>query len=129
MREGVDALLRRFERAWSNGDAVAMAACWTEDGDLVTTDGTRARGPAIGPLLAREHRGPLADTRAAMRLESLRPVTPGVVFADATMEVENFMPSDGGPPRSLAMRVVMLAIEQAGIWRFASARPYVPFRK
>lgn len=129
MYGGVAALLRRFERAWSSGDAAAMAACWTEDGDLVTTEGARARGEAIHPLLAREHRGPLRGTRPTMQIESLRSIAPGVAFVDATMEVAGFVPSEGGLPRTLAMRVVLLATEQAGIWRFTAARPYVPFRK
>ena len=42
--EQLVALFRRMCHAWTDGDAQAYGACFTDDCDYVAFDGTRARG-------------------------------------------------------------------------------------
>jgi uncharacterized protein (TIGR02246 family) len=45
--QSVRGLYRQFMDAWDKGDATALAAVFTDDGDLVGFDGTHLRGRAV----------------------------------------------------------------------------------
>jgi len=113
----MEALLAKFVAAWNVHDAAAMAACWTDDGDLVTTGGVYACGRAeIAAVLAVEHLGVLRETRATMQLVRVRTIAPAMRALDAQMYID-------GPRGVVTMRVALLVREDAGGWRYVMARP------
>ncbi|MEV0033084.1 SgcJ/EcaC family oxidoreductase [Nocardia sp. NPDC050793] len=122
-RTGDDTLIRdlfqRFMRAWTDNDAAAFGALFTEDSDYVSYDGTRATGRA-------EHqynhdllfRGVLAGSALVGDLESIRYLTPDVAVLYGTASV--LMPWRSRlPKRRLSRQTVVVARTSDG-WRIAA---------
>ena len=81
-RAEVDALLRRWEKAWEDGDAVAWSQLFTEDGTWILWTGGEWRGRA---QIARDFAAPFAtvykDSVQKIRLVELRPLARDVAVA------------------------------------------------
>ena len=81
-RAEVDALLRRWEKAWEDGDAVAWSRLFHEDGTWVLWTGGEWRGRA---QIARDFAQPFAtvykDSVQRIQLKELRLLAPGVAVA------------------------------------------------
>jgi uncharacterized protein (TIGR02246 family) len=81
-RAEIDGILRRWEKAWEDGDAVAWSNLFHEDGTWVLWTGGEWRGRA---QIARDFAGPFAtvykDSVQRIRLVELRPLAPGVAVA------------------------------------------------
>jgi uncharacterized protein (TIGR02246 family) len=81
-RAEIDALLRRWEKAWEDGDAVAWSRLFTEDGTWILWTGGEWRGRA---QIAREFATPFAtvykDSVQRIRLVELRRLAPDVAVA------------------------------------------------
>jgi uncharacterized protein (TIGR02246 family) len=112
-----------FVEAFHNGDARAVAAFWTEDGDYTTLHGHRLKGrKAIEKAFTErfsEHKG----LKLRIASETLRFVTPDVAIEDGVTEV--FHP-DGAPPSRA--RYTAVHVRKDGQWQLSSVRdaPYVP---
>ena len=112
-----------FVAAFNAGDAKALAAFWTPDGDYVDQTGLAFNGReaiegAYQDLFA-AHKG----LKLGVTATSVRIVTPELAIEDGTTEV---VPADGGPPSRA--RYTVVHVKRDGQWRIASVReaPLVP---
>lgn len=70
---GLERTLARFCDAWNRHDANALAALWSEDGELHHPWGTRSVGrAAVHEALASEHTGIMADSRLEIERVDVR---------------------------------------------------------
>ena len=70
---GLERTLARFCDAWNRHDANALAALWSEDGELHHPWGTRSVGrAAVHEALASEHMGIMADSRLEIERVDVR---------------------------------------------------------
>jgi uncharacterized protein (TIGR02246 family) len=111
---------RALVAAFNKGDAQAVAAFWTPDGDYMDEDGRQYQGrKAIEESFAKlfaEAKG--AELRTHRR--SFRLVKPDLAIADGLMEV---VPPDGGPPT--VARYTAVHVKQDGQWFLESVREAV----
>jgi uncharacterized protein (TIGR02246 family) len=111
---------KAFVAAFNKGDAQALAAFWTPDGDYVDEDGRHYQGrkaieESFQKLFAEAKGAELRVHRTSFRL-----VKPDLAIADGLMEV---VPPDGGPPT--AARYTAVHVKQDGQWFLESVREAV----
>jgi len=109
-----------FIDAFHKGDAKALAAFWTIDGDYTDKAGQHLQGraaieKAFQGLFA-EHKG----LKLRINSNSLRFVTPDVAVEDGTSEVAG---PDGGPPTRA--RYTNVLVRKDGNWYLSSVRDSV----
>ncbi len=111
---------KAFIAAFNKGDAAALAAFWTADGDYMDEEGRHYQGrkaieESFQKLFA-------AGKGAELRIHrtSFRFVKPDLAIADGLMEV---VPPDGGPPT--ASRYTAVHVKQDGAWLIESVREAV----
>jgi uncharacterized protein (TIGR02246 family) len=112
-----------FIEAFHNGDAKALAAFWTSDGDYTDQSGYRLKGRSA---IEKAFRGLFAENKGLkLRIESasLRFLTPDVAVEDGMTAV---IPADGAPPSRA--RYTIVHVKKDGQWLVASVRdaPYAP---
>jgi uncharacterized protein (TIGR02246 family) len=118
-KEG-DAIFERakeFAAAFDKGDAKAIAAFWTADGDYTDHSGKHLKGRAE---IAKAFAGLFAENKGAkLRIDSekLRFVTDDVAIEDGVTEV---IPPDGGPPSRA--RYTIVHVKKDGNWYLSSVR-------
>jgi uncharacterized protein (TIGR02246 family) len=112
-----------FVEAFHRGDAKAVAACWTPDGDYTDETGQEYKGreaieKALADLFA-QNKG------MKLRIDStgLRFVTPDTAVEDGTTAV---YPPGGGPPSKA--RYTNFLVKKDGQWLLSSVReaPFIP---
>src|SRR3712207_9086831 len=103
----------RMCAAWTAGDAVAYGACFTEDSDYVSYDGTHARGRQ-GMVANHDQlfRGVLSGSALVGRVESVRRLRPDVAVLHATGSV--LMPWRSRLPERRLSRQTLVAVEEGG---------------
>jgi uncharacterized protein (TIGR02246 family) len=120
------ALLKRaeaFVEAFHKGDAKAVAAFWTPDGDYTDQTGKQYKGrDAIEKAFAgffKENKG----LKLRIDITGLKFVTADVAIEDGTTSV---IPPDGGPPSRA--RYTIVHVKKEGTWLLSSVRdtPYTP---
>jgi uncharacterized protein (TIGR02246 family) len=109
--------------AFNKGDAKAMAACWTTDGDYVTQSGKLLQGR---PAIEEAFRAYFAENKGMklrINVDSIRFPTPDTAIKDGTVEV---IPPDGAPPS--ITRFSNFQVNKGGQWSLVSVReaPFVP---
>jgi uncharacterized protein (TIGR02246 family) len=117
--EQLDAMFERMCRAWSDGDAVAYGACFTEDCDYVSFDGSRASGRA--PMVEAHDklfRGVLFGTALVGKIESVRHLGDDVALIHGTGSVRVAWRST--PPSRRLTRNTIVAVRVEEGWRFAA---------
>jgi uncharacterized protein (TIGR02246 family) len=106
-----------FVAAFDKGDAKALAAFWTEDGDYVDQAGHHHKGrKAIQELyekLFKEHKG----LKLGITVTSLRVVKPDLAIEDGVTEV---IPPGGGLPSGA--RYTVVHVKHDGKWLIESVR-------
>ncbi len=106
-----------FAEAFNKGDAKALAAFFTEDGDMIDQEGHQVKGrKAIEELYAKL----FAETKGAklhITITSLRVARPDLALEDGLTEVTS---PDGGPPS--AARYTVVHVKQEGKWLLESVR-------
>jgi uncharacterized protein (TIGR02246 family) len=112
-----------FIEAFHKGDAKALAAFWTPDGDYTDQTGRHLKGREA---IEKAFEGFFAENKGLkLRIESdsLRFVTPDLAVEDGVTEV---IPPDGGPPSRA--RYAIVHVKKDGRWRLSSVRdaPYAP---
>src|SRR5262249_4435908 len=111
---------QEFLAAFHKGDAKAVAAFWTPDGDYVDQSGRHFKGrAAIEKLYARVFAAQKGATPTA-HAPPARLVTPDVALEDGLTEVT---PAGGGPPSVAAFSAVL--VKKDGVWYFESVRDAV----
>ncbi|MEU9014193.1 SgcJ/EcaC family oxidoreductase [Streptomyces sp. NPDC048479] len=112
-------LFQRFMQTWNDGDAVAFGACFTEDSDYVSYDGTRAVGRA-------EHqdnhdrlfRGVLTGSALVGEIEAIRYIAPGVAIVYGTASV--LMPWRSELPKRRLSRQTVVVVNTDDGWRITA---------
>jgi uncharacterized protein (TIGR02246 family) len=112
-----------FVEAFQKGDAAALAAFWTPEGDFTDQSGTTRKGREA---IAKAFKQLFADhknLKLRIDITGLRFVTPDVAIEDGTTSV---LAPDGGPP-SLA-RYTNIHVKKDGKWLLDSVReaPFAP---
>jgi uncharacterized protein (TIGR02246 family) len=106
-----------FVEAFAKGDAKAVAAFWTEEGDYVDQAGHHHKGrKAIQELFGKlfsDHKG----LKLGITVTSLRVVKPDLAIEDGVSEV---IPADGGLPS--AARYTIVHVKHDGKWLLESVR-------
>ncbi|MDB5312687.1 MAG: SnoaL-like domain protein [Gemmataceae bacterium] len=120
------ALLKRaeaFVEAFHKGDAEAVAAFWTTDGDYTDVTGKRLAGrgaiqKSFGAFFA-ENKG----AKLRIEIDSLRFITPEVAIEDGVTTV--LAPESGPPSRA---KYTIVHVKKDGQWHLGSVREaaYVP---
>jgi uncharacterized protein (TIGR02246 family) len=122
-KEAVAKNTEAFIEAFHKGDARALAAFWTPDGDYTTETGRRMKGrEAIEKGLTAffaKNKG----LKVRIESESLRFVTPDVAVEDGTTFVIH---PDGSPPSRA--RYTIVHVKKDGRWFLSSVRdaPFTP---
>lgn len=106
-------------RAWTDGDAEAYGACFTDDADYVSFDGTLAQGRTA---IVRAHdalfRGVLAGSALVGEVEDVRFLGAGFAVVHATGSV--LMPWRTRLPQRRLSRQTLIAVERHGHWLWTS---------
>lgn len=109
-----------FVEAFHKGDAKALAAFWTADGDYIDQNGHRLKGrDAIEKAFDRffaENK----DLKLRINVASIRFLTPEIAIEDGMTDV---MPPDGGPPSRA--RYTNVHVKKDGEWYLSSVRDAV----
>ncbi|WP_406499982.1 SgcJ/EcaC family oxidoreductase [Streptomyces sp. NBC_00846] len=112
-------LFERSMQAWTAGDAEAYGACFTEDSDYVSYDGTRAIGRAQHQANHDQlFRGVLAGSALVGELESIRHIAPGVAIVHGTASV--LMPWRSQLPKRRLSRQTVVVVRTDQGWRIAA---------
>src|SRR5262245_65996253 len=94
-----------FIAAFNRGDARAVAAFWTPDGDYVDQVGRQYKGRAALEKLYQKVFAELKGAKLAITVTSARMVEPDVALEDGITEVT---PADGGPPTVAGFSAVLV---------------------
>jgi len=115
--------LADFNLAFTNHEATALAAFWTDDGDVVDTFGRTITGRQnIEQLLQDEFLKRLRDASMQMRVDSIRSVTPEIAVADWNGTVQNIHDGGGKSMSSAQFRATAVMVKRNGQWLFAAVR-------
>jgi uncharacterized protein (TIGR02246 family) len=112
-------LFDRMCTAWTAGDADAYGACFTEDSDYVSYDGTHAKGRAS---MVENHdqlfKGVLTGSALVGRVESIRHLGPDVAVLHATGSVR--MAWRSALPKGRLSRQTIVAVNTEDGWKVAA---------
>jgi uncharacterized protein (TIGR02246 family) len=109
-----------FIEAFQKGDAKALAAFWTEDGDYTDQKGRNLKGREAIEKAFTEFFAENKGLKLRINSDSLRFVTPDVAVEDGTTEVAG---PDGGAPSQA--RYTIVHVKKDGKWRLSSVRDSV----
>ena len=121
--DGEAALLKRaeaFVEAFHKGDAKAVAAFWTADGDYTGMSGKRLAGREAIEKSFDAFFGENKGAKLRIEVDSLRFVTPEVAIEDGVTAV---LTPDGGPPSRAKYTIVH--VKKDGEWHIGSVRESV----
>lgn len=117
--EQLRAMFDRLCRAWTDGDAQAYGACFTEDCDYVAFDGSLTRGAgAVADSHDRLFRGVLTGTALVGEVASIRHLSDGVALLHGTGSV--LVAWRSRPPKGRATRNTIVAVRTPQGWRIAA---------
>jgi uncharacterized protein (TIGR02246 family) len=106
-----------FIEAFHKGDAKALAAFWTADGDFTDEAGHHLKGREAIEKDFEAYFAENKDLKLRINSNALRFVTPDVAIEDGTSETIH---SDGGPPTRV--RYTIVHVQKDGKWLLASVR-------
>jgi uncharacterized protein (TIGR02246 family) len=106
-----------FVEAFQTGDAKALAARWTKDGDYTDQRGRTFKGREAIEKLFKELFAENKKLKLRINVDSIRFLTPEVAVEDGTTEV---LPPNGGPPSR--SRYTIVHVKKDGEWFLSSVR-------
>jgi uncharacterized protein (TIGR02246 family) len=106
-----------FIEAFHKGDAKALAAFWTADGDYTEQSGTHMKGREAIEKSFEKFFADNKGLKVRIESDSLRFVTPDVAIEDGTSFV---IPPDGAPPSRA--RYTIIHVKKDGKWLLGSVR-------
>lgn len=108
-------LFDRLLTAWGDNDAAAYGACFTEDSDYVSYDGSRAVGRAdMQHAHDQLFRGVLSGSRLVGEIESIRHLSPDTALVHANASV--LMPWRSELPKRRLSRQTLVAVRTERGW-------------
>lgn len=108
---------KEFVAAFNKGDALALAAFWTPDGDFMDVDGRCLKGRKAIEETYKTWFSHNRGAKLAMTITGVRVVKPDLAIEDGVSEVR---PADGGPPE--VARYTVVHVKQDNRWLLASVR-------
>jgi uncharacterized protein (TIGR02246 family) len=123
-----EALIRQvaddFTAAWNKHDPMAMAYCWSAEGDLINPFGRKARGlTEIQKLFQDEHNGPMKNSTYAITSVSIRYLDSTLALVDDDSEISGITGPDG-TTSNLKAHVFNVLRKSEGKWWIVAARAY-----
>jgi uncharacterized protein (TIGR02246 family) len=115
--EAIQKQAEAFVEAFHKGDAKAVAALWTADGDYTDVTGRQIKGREAIEKAFTDLFAQAKGLKIRIDSDSLRFVTSEVVIEDGTSEV---YPPDGAPPSRA--RYTIVHAKKDGQWLLASVR-------
>lgn len=112
---------KEFAEAFNKGDARAMAALWTKDGEYVGPDGETLRGRTAIEKAYTKYFKENPKARVEVRIESLRLLGRHTALEEGALKLN--LPGDSEPGES---RYSVLHVQEDDGWRMASVREWVP---
>src|SRR5262249_10945524 len=109
-----------FVEAFHKGDAKAVAAHWTPDGDYVLQTGKEIKGREAIEKAFQSFFADNPGVKLLVESASLRFITPEVAIEDGTTSV--FAPDGGAPSRA---RYAIVHVKKDGRWYLSSVRDSV----
>src|SRR5262249_23528752 len=106
-----------FVEAFHKGDAKALAAFWTADGDYVDQTGHSLKGREAIEKAFKEFFAENKGLKVRIESHSLRFVTPDVAIEDG---MTSTMAADGSPPSRA--RYTIVHVKKDGQWLLSSVR-------
>jgi uncharacterized protein (TIGR02246 family) len=108
---------------WTRAEPAAIAANFVKDGDFISPQGFRARGPdEIAAFYARAFGEGYKGSRASFIPRLSRRVAPGVVVIDGEWRITGARLPTGAPrPEERGIAIAVLVQKPAG-WRIAALR-------
>jgi uncharacterized protein (TIGR02246 family) len=116
--KAIRAAAKAYVDALARGDAKALAALWTDDGDIVDEHGTVTKGRDTAALAVPSVEGE-SSQQVDIAESSLRMLTPDCAIEDGTVRV---VPPGGTAP--LTGHYTATWVREAGGWKIAGLREY-----
>jgi uncharacterized protein (TIGR02246 family) len=121
VRKGCEAIVV----ALNQHDAKAVAAVFTEDGDMITGDGRLISGRAeIEKAVAADHSGALREASVQVLKEPVRFPTPDVAVSDAEVQITGVIGPDGQKLPPMTLMVTNVWKKTDGTWLVFASRHY-----
>lgn len=115
------AMLARYRTAWARADAVALAALYTPDAELLSVVASSAGRADIGRLYRAAFDGGLARSRLTTRLDGARSIAPGVAYGSGVWRIEPVAAASGGAvPAAACGRFFAVLRRAQNVWRLAA---------
>jgi uncharacterized protein (TIGR02246 family) len=125
--EMVHKMVEEFTAAWNQGDANAIAAFWTEDGDMVAPNGDFVKGRASLESYYRDYfEGAYQGTTISIEPANIRLLEPDVMMVDGSYEVAGMKDAEGNDMPIIKGMYMHVSVKQGDVWRMISHRPFVP---
>lgn len=120
----LETALRKFNEVFNRFDTKAVAACWAEDGTLISPMGEVGRGRAgVETTYRHDCDTILKGTTSRFAIESVRRLGNDLAFLDLEHELQNCRMPDG-TIGTMKIHVAMLARRSGSTWQWLDARPY-----
>jgi uncharacterized protein (TIGR02246 family) len=120
----LETFLRRFNEAFNRLDTQQVAACWAEDGTLITPSGEIGIGRSgVETAFRHDAETLLAGTTSRFEITSVRRLGSEHAFLDLEHELRNVRTPEGSIGE-MKLHVVMLAKRSGNGWQWLDARPY-----
>jgi uncharacterized protein (TIGR02246 family) len=120
----LEAALRKFNELFNKADPKQVAACWAEDGTLLSPAGEKGKGRSGVEAVYRHDRDTiLAGTTSRFTIQSARRLGADFALLDLEHDLRNARMPDGstGP---MKLHTVILAKRSGATWQWLDARPY-----
>lgn len=115
-----------YEAAWAEGDAAAIAALFTEDGDVVNDNGHFQGRSAVEENLRQGFETIYQGTSIAIESTSVRFLRPDVALVDGTYEITGAMSPEGEELPAIKGLWMGVDVKVDGKWHISSLRPMTP---
>ena len=115
-----------FAAAWNRHDAKAMAATWSQDGDLVNPFGRAAKGRAgIETMIGEEHASAFKRSTYTPGPMSIRFIEPSVAVAESDTQINGIVNPDGTSAPAMNVHITRVLQRRNGKWLTVTARPVI----
>ena len=113
-----------FGEAWNRHDGKALAAFFTDDGDLIDPSGRLARGrDQVEKFFTEMMDGPFKDSSNTFTVSHVNLIKPDVAVVDWDANLTNAKGPDGKTMPVCKHHVTVTMVRQNDQWMFAAARP------
>ncbi len=120
----LESAFRRFNEAFNRFDTRQVAACWTEDGTLISPTGEVGRGRSgVEAVYRHDCESILEGTRSRLTITSARRLGQDLAFVDGEHELQTCRKPDGSRG-TMTIHLVILAKRSGAGWRWMDVRPY-----